>query len=153
MRHLLRNSVLPTLAGALLAMLLPSSAQAIEFRSLSEVAILYDSPSLEARRLYILQPGTPVEVIVQDGQWLKVREPQGAISWIESRVLSKTRTLLVAVDRAAVRRAPQDDAALSFEAERNVVLNLVSAPEPGWVKVRHADGAEGYVRANQVWGL
>ena len=152
---LLRRKLLPSLATTLLAFsgLTAGAAQAIEFRSLTEAAIVYDAPSTEGRRLFILRPGTPVEIVVTLDQWIKVREPSGSLSWIERRVLAKRRTLLVTAERAAIRREARDDAPLSFEAARNVVVELIEAPTLGWAKVRHADGLEGYIRASDVWGL
>ena len=152
---LLRRKLLPSLATTLLAFsgLTAGAAQAIEFRSLTEAAIVYDTPSTEGRRLFILRPGTPVEIVVTLDQWIKVREPSGSLSWIERRVLAKRRTLLVTAERAAIRREARDDAPLSFEAARNVVVELIEAPTLGWARVRHADGLEGYIRASDVWGL
>ena len=152
---LLRRSLLPSLATTLLAFsaVTAGAAQAIEFRSLTEAAIVYDTPSTEGRRLFILRPGTPVEIVVTLDQWIKVREPSGSLSWIERRVLAKRRTLLVTAERAAIRREARDDAALSFEAARNVVVELIETPTLGWARVRHADGLEGYIRASDVWGL
>ena len=152
---LLRRSLLPSLATTLLAFsaVTAGAAQAIEFRSLTEAAIVYDAPSTEGRRLFILRPGTPVEIVVTLDQWIKVREPSGSLSWIERRVLAKRRTLLITAERAAIRREARDDAPLSFEAARNVVVELIEAPTLGWAKVRHADGLEGYIRASDVWGL
>ncbi|MDR3087641.1 MAG: hypothetical protein LBU45_06790 [Azoarcus sp.] len=40
-----------------------------------------------------------------------------------------------------------------FEVARDVVLELVTVDPGGWVKVRHADGSSGYLRATEVWGL
>jgi hypothetical protein len=41
-----------------------------------------------------------------------------------------------------------------FRVDRDVALELV---EPGgghgWIKVRHHDGATGFIMANQVWGI
>lgn len=152
---LLRRKLLPSLATTLLAFsgLTAGAAQAIEFRSLTEAAIVYDAPSTEGRRLFILRPGTPVEIVVTLDQWIKVREPSGSLSWVERRVLAKRRTLLVTAERAAIRREARDDAPLSFEAARNVVVELIEAPTLGWARVRHADGLEGYIRASDVWGL
>ena len=152
---LLRRKLLPSLATTLLAFsgVTAGAAQAIEFRSLTEAAIVYDAPSTEGRRLFILRPGTPVEIVVTLDQWIKVREPSGSLSWIERRVLAKRRTLLITAERAAIRREARDDAPLSFEAARNVVVELIEAPTLGWAKVRHADGLEGYIRASDVWGL
>ncbi|MDP1634047.1 MAG: SH3 domain-containing protein, partial [Gallionellaceae bacterium] len=49
--------------------------------------------------------------------------------------------------------AADDKAALAFEAERDVVLELLEAVPGGWVKVKHRDGQSGFLKAPQVWGL
>ncbi|MBN8441105.1 MAG: hypothetical protein J0M28_05295 [Thauera sp.] len=128
-------------------------AQAIEYRSVAAPAILYDAPSEKGKRLFIVAPGTPVEVVVTLDKWIKVRDPGGSITWIERRALAAKRTVQVTAPRAAVRRQASESAPLAFEASKDVVLELTDAPTEGWAKVRHTDGAVGYVRVTEVWGL
>jgi 23S rRNA U2552 (ribose-2'-O)-methylase RlmE/FtsJ len=35
---------------------------------------------------------------------------------------------------------------------QNVALELLGVAPGGWLQVRHPDGANGYLRANLVWG-
>ncbi|TAK40962.1 MAG: hypothetical protein EPO29_04870, partial [Betaproteobacteria bacterium] len=37
-------------------------------------------------------------------------------------------------------------------AASGVALELLEITPGGWLRVRHADGASGYLRAAQVWG-
>ena len=46
-------------------------------------------------RLYILVSGYPVEIIVNLGDWIKVRDQLGGLSWVESKNLASKRTVLV----------------------------------------------------------
>jgi hypothetical protein len=32
-------------------------------------------------------------------------------------------------------------------------VEFIEAGPAGWAKVRHRDGAQGYVKASQIWGL
>lgn len=125
---------------------------AAEFRSVAEPAVLYDAPSTAAKPLYVLSRQYPVEVIVNLEAWVKVRDHTGALAWIEKRALAERRTLLVTAPSAEVRRRPEPEAPLAFEAAQNVVLELIAIVPGGWLRVRHADGADGFVRFNQVWG-
>ncbi len=145
-------TTLRRLGLALLLACAAPSALAIEFRSVAEPAILYDVPSDKGKRLYIIAPGTPVEVVVTLDKWIKVREPGTAIAWIERRALAARRTVQVTAARTTIRQRPAESATPVFEAGRNVVLELAEPPADGWVKVRH-DGATGYARAGDVWGL
>jgi SH3-like domain-containing protein len=135
--------------------LLAGSAQAIDYASVARNAILFETSSLQARRLAIIRPGTPVEVVVTspDLQWVKVRDPSGAMSWIEGNALSKQRTVLVTAEQATVRREANERSPVVFEAVRNVVLEFVSSDPSGWVKVQHASGDSGFLRSTEVWGL
>lgn len=145
-----------TLAGLLLG--LPAifgspPAGAAEFRSLAGPAILYDAPSERGKKAGIILPGTPVEIIVGLDRWLKVRDVTGNISWVERRLIEDKRTVLVSVPRIAARSEASSTAAVSFEANKDVVLELLEGPRFGWIKVRHADGLTGFVKAIEVWGL
>jgi hypothetical protein len=47
---------------------------------------------------------------------------------------------------------PEDGAPIAFVAAQEVALELVGQAPGGWLRVRHADGADGYLRASLVWG-
>jgi SH3-like domain-containing protein len=139
------------LAALLLAV--PLGLQAAEFRSVQEnAAVLYDAPSRAATPLFVVQRNYPLEVIVNLDAWVKVRDHAGALTWIEKKSLGDRRTLLVTGASAEARQRPEDAAPAAFSAAQNVTLELIEAAPGGWLRVRHADGATGYVRAQQVWG-
>jgi SH3-like domain-containing protein len=140
-------------ALALAAAVAPLAAGA-EFRSIGDAAVvLYDAPSTRATKLYVANRNLPVEVISTDGAWVKVRDPLGALSWVERKALADKRTVIVTAPVADVRQRAEDGAPLVFQAQQSVVLELVEPGATGWARVRHADGASGFVRIGQVWGL
>lgn len=125
---------------------------AAEFRSVSEnAAILYDAPSAKAKKLFVVSHGYPLEVVVIVEGWSKVRDAGGELAWIETRHLADRRTVLVKETLAQVREAANDSAPVVFQAQQNVLLELLEVAG-GWLRVRHRDGQAGYVRVNQVWG-
>ena len=141
------------LAALSLAVLAPL-AQAGEFRSVEPgAAILYDSPSLKAKKLYLIKAQTPVEVIVRLEGWQKIRDAEGSLAWIESRHLNERRTVVVIAPRAELRQADRFDSPVIFEAEKWVAFDYLEPAANGWSKVRHRDGATGYLRNVQIWGL
>ena len=146
MRLLLIAVVLASALGA-------GVAAAAEFRSAGDPAvILYDAPSVKARKLYIVNQGYPLEVMVQVEGWVKVRDATGTLAWAESKSLNTTRTVLVRAAAVTVRQKPADDAPSVAEVRRDVLLNVLEPAAGGWIQVRHRDGATGYVRAADVWG-
>ncbi len=143
---------IPSLALALVA-LAATPSFALDYRSVIEAAAMYDAPSAKSNPMFVVRPGTPVELVVSLEGWSKVRDSKGDLVWIEKKHLAEKRNVIVRTDRAQVRVAAEDRAALVFEAEREVVLELLEVVPGGWVKVRHRDGQGGFVKALQVWGL
>ena len=144
------------IAGVLLlaALTAPALAQkGVDYRSVGEnAAILYDAPTLRGKKLFVAPRGMPFEVVVTIEGWQKVRDRTGDLAWIERRAVSARRTVL-SVAPTQVRERAEDGAPVVFEVAANVVLELTDAPVAGaWLRVRHRDGATGFIRASQVWG-
>ncbi len=134
--------------------LIPAALSAAEYRALGErPAVLYDAPSVKADRLFVASRYYPFEVLVKLDQWTKVRDANGEVAWVENKALGERQTVLVSVPLADVRAAPSAQAPLVFEAYKQVLLELVEAPSEGWVKVRHRDGQQGFIRTAHVWGV
>lgn len=140
-------------AIALVLSLAAQSGWALDFRSVAEASAAYPAPSAKDTPLFVMLPGTPVEVVVALDAWSKVRDSKGDLVWVERKHLADKRTVIVRSDRAQVRAAADEKSSLVFEAERDVVLDLLEAVPGGWVKVRHRDGQGGFLKAAQVWGL
>ena len=117
------------------------------------VALFYDVPSAQGKKLFMVKEGTPLEVLVQVEGWTKVRDAEGTIAWIDRNALAARRTLVVTAPMADVRQSASAESPLVFQAEKWVILELLEAAPMGWAKVKHRDGASGYVRITQVWGL
>jgi SH3-like domain-containing protein len=140
------------LLGAVFMLAAIPAAGALEFRSVGETTVLYDAPSTKARKLYVVSRGYPVEVVVVVEGWVKVRDASGELTWIESRYLSDKRTVMIKVPLAQIRQSADESAPVVFQAQENVVLELVEEARGGWIKVRHRDGQSGFVKLAEVWG-
>jgi SH3-like domain-containing protein len=140
--------------GAGVSMLLAvSAAAAADFRSTSEAAtVWYDAPSTKSKRLYVVNRGYPVEVLVSLERWTKVRDAGGSIGWVEANMLSTKRMLQVKPRMAEVRSAPDDAAPIAFRVGQNVLLEWMETLPNGWTRVRHGDAGLGFVRSGEVFG-
>lgn len=140
-------------ALALVLALCASAATGAEFRSVNEAsAILYDAPSTAAVPVFLVTRGYPLEIVSTTEAWLKVKDHAGALNWIERKAVSAKRTVVVTSARAEAHERPEDSAPVAFAAAQSVVLDLIEIAPGGWLRVRHADGATGYMRASQLWG-
>lgn len=135
-------------------MLLPALAAALEFKSVAvPKAVLYDAPSASAKKVLLLSQGYPVEIIVNLGEWLKVRDAQGSISWVEAKQLSVKRTVLVTLANAEIRSDASAASSLLATLEKDVVLEVADPKlNNGWLKVKHRDGVTGFILITSIWG-
>ena len=128
-------------------------AAAIEYRTVDSPAILYDAPSQRGIKQFVIHRDTPVEIVVSLEGWATVRDAEGSLAWIERKHLATRRTVIVRADQADVLKKSEEGAPLAFAAEKNVSLEYLETLPGGWIKVRHRDGQEGFVRAGQIWGF
>lgn len=129
-------------------------ASALDFRSIAVTkAVLFDAPSSQAKKLFVIWQDYPVEVIVNLGDWVKVRDNQGGLTWVEAKNLSPKRTVIVLNGPVELRAAADGSSEILSRLEKDVVLDLVESAPGGWAKVKHRDGLVGYVPAAAVWGL
>lgn len=134
--------------------LLASTVFALEFRSVKETGVaLYEAPNLAAKKLFVVSRYYPVEVLVTQKDWARVRDATGGIAWIPAAALSTRQMLLVTAEQLLVRAAPSESAAVLYQAGKDLALELLEPPQSGWVKVRHRDNTVGYARIAGLWGL
>ncbi|MFA6970348.1 MAG: SH3 domain-containing protein [Gallionella sp.] len=130
-----------------------STAQAVDYVSVGEgSAILYDAPSLKARKLFVVSRYMPFEQVVTLDNWVKVRDRSGALYWLEKRVLTNKKYVFAVNPLVDVRAEPDFGSKRVYQVRGQVALELLEVTGTGWVKVRHKDGETGYVRSTEVWG-
>ncbi|EJN08469.1 SH3 domain-containing protein [Herbaspirillum sp. YR522] len=141
------------IAATVLGSTLAHQACALDFKSVGGApAIMYDAPSEKGRRVYVAPRGMPVEVVVTYGEWSKVRDAAGTLSWIQSKALTPKRMLVVSAANARVFTTADEASPVVFTADKNVLLEMIESPSNGWVKVRHRDGQSGLAKVGDVWG-
>jgi len=126
---------------------------AVDYVSVSESsAILYDAPSLKAKKLFVVNRFMPFEQVVMLNNWVKVRDHSGRLYWVEKRMLSSKRYVFALQPLLDVRAEPDFGSARVFQVRQQVAMELLEVTGTGWIKVRHKDGEVGYVRSTEVWG-
>ena len=139
-----------------LAVALPvttGSAYAMDYASVADgSAVLYDAPSLKAKKLFVVSRYLPLEQVVTLDNWVKVRDSSGNLAWIEKRALSNKRFVMVTAALADIHQAPEISSAVVLQARQQVALEWLENTVAGWLKVRHQDGVTGYVKTADVWG-
>jgi SH3-like domain-containing protein len=140
---------------------LAAPLSAADYRTTADApTVLYDAPSARSQPQFVFGRDVPLEVLVSVEGWTKVRDLGGTIGWIANKSLAERRMLQVRASATEVRASADEAAPVVFRADQNVLLELAepatsagTTAAPGWVKVKHRDGATGFVRIAQVFGL
>jgi SH3-like domain-containing protein len=143
----------PVLAAAMLALTV-HAAHAVEFKSVGAApAILYDAPTIRGKKVFIAPRNMPLEVVFTYGEWSKVRDVMGDLSWVESKQLTAKRTVVVNTLNAKIHAAADEASPVVFTTDKGVVLDISEPVASGWVKVKHSDGQSGFIKITDVWGV
>ncbi len=130
-----------------------SAAHALNFKSVGETpAILYDAPSEKGLRIFVAPRGMPVEVVLTYGEWSKIRDAAGTLTWIRSNALNDRHNVVVNVANAKIHSMANEQSPIVFTADKHVLLELEEPASSGWVKVKHQSGQTGYVKNADIWG-
>ncbi|WP_182076276.1 SH3 domain-containing protein [Deefgea sp. CFH1-16] len=64
--------------------ILASGAQAVDYRSTARHGVIvYDAPADTASKRFILSANIPLEMLSEQGDWIRVRDRDGTLSWIK----------------------------------------------------------------------
>lgn len=123
--------------------------------------------SLKAERVFVRQgpsnsnpvswvyvrKGWPVEIIAEQDVWRRIRDKDGQMGWIHSRLLDGTRMGLVqGTSMHPLRGKPDDGARPVAWAEPGVLLKLKRC-DAAWCEVEGQNGIDGWLERIAVWGL
>ena len=130
-----------------------SEAQAAEFKAVgANPAILYNAPSERGRKIFIAPRGMPVEIILTQNGWSKVRDVAGDLAWIDASVLTSKRNVIVTSANIKLHTTAEENAVVVATIDKGVLLELLAPPAAGGVKLKHKDGPSGFAKTVEVWG-
>jgi len=107
-------------------------------------------PSVENRVDWIYQrAGLPLEVTAESGPWRRVRDPDGAQTWMHAQNLDTRRTAYVE-HTATLRETGRDDArAVAYLAPG--VVGALTGCQGNWRRIA-VGGRVGWVQNSDLWG-
>ena len=118
-------------------------------------SILFEGPSSSTKKKFIVTEGYPLKIIVSLKDWKKVEDHLGKISWVQAKNLDRERTVITLKPQSVIYNKSNINEAKLAYIDEFVVLNLISPiVTNGWIKVKSTlEGIEGFMRAEEVWGI
>ena len=161
----MRNARLKTLFGALLVVaLMAPAARAAEksepiprFVSLrSDVVNLRIGPGDRYPVEWVYhRKGLPVEIIAQLDQWRRVRDSQGTEGWVQQRLVTPVRTVIVKGMQHVLYADADETSSPVAKLDPGVIAHLLEC-RPEWCRIEAQDTAQrikGWLRRDDIWGV
>jgi SH3-like domain-containing protein len=95
--------------------------------------------------------GMPLRITAEFENWRRVEDSEGAGGWVHYSLLSGVRTVLVTLDMAELRDAPDANSTVIAQAELGVIGRVLNC-DPEWCRVS-LDGTRGWLQKSAVWGV
>lgn len=99
----------------------------------------------------LTRKGMPVEIVAQFEHWREVREPLGSEGWVQERMLTGQRTVMITGRIRDLRQGPSGASAIIAHAEPGVVASLLEC-RPGWCRIT-VNHLTGWVRREDIFGV
>ena len=139
------------------------TAQSVEYVVVRPVVNMFRTPSLDADVVSQSLYGTNVALVKAEGEWLQIRTADEYTGWVQADGLRKLNgkryadgvpSLRVAESSANVYREPDvtlHAPLLNLPWETRLEIITEKVDDKGrWIKVRLADGAEGFIQRGDV---
>jgi SH3-like domain-containing protein len=93
----------------------------------------------------------PVEIVAEFNHWHRIRDVEGTEGWVQERMVTGKRAVIVRGQQRVLRDRPSGDAAIVARAEPGVIAKLLEC-QPGWCRVEAA-GVSGWLKREEIWGV
>jgi SH3-like domain-containing protein len=93
----------------------------------------------------------PVEIILEFKNWRKIRDADGTEGWVNERMVTGKRAVLVRGQVRQLHESPSADSGVVARAEPGVVASLLTC-QKAWCRVE-ANGFRGWLKRDEIWGV
>ncbi len=95
--------------------------------------------------------GLPVEVVLEYGNWRKIKDSEDREGWVYQGLISGHRAAIFQKNEGSLYRKPKSNSAISAKIEAGAILDIDSC-NGAWCKAS-AQGYEGWVLQKNLWGV
>ena len=101
--------------------------------------------------------GLPLQVIKEQGEWVKVEDFEKDSGWLHKDLVSNTGHMVVKVNKNKdqkinIRSGPGTNYKIVGKAYYGVVFKTIQQ-QNGWAQVKHESGITGWVKRSLLWGF
>lgn len=108
-------------------------------------------PGIENKSLFVYRMNSPLEIVEDQGKWVKVIDFEKDTGWVSKKVIDTGKKgAIVKVANANVRRGPSFKDPVVFIAGYGVAFEVIKS-EGAWYQIKHEDGDIGWIQQDLVF--
>src|SRR6516162_3741293 len=96
--------------------------------------------------------GLPVQVVDETSDWRRICDPEGGVAWVSSAMVDGRRNVMALGGAAIPLRSGPSDATGAGAYLRPHAIAALDRCAGAWCRIG-VDGAWGWVKSSEVWGL
>jgi SH3-like domain-containing protein len=112
-----------------------------------------EKPSLKSEILFEVSLGYPIQVEKQKKNWVYFTDYKDQAGWVYKPLISKTKTVVILVDKANIRKGPSLKKPVVMKASQGEIYKIFGE-KGNWVNLGFYMENEkiGWIRDDLVWG-
>lgn len=99
--------------------------------------------------------GLPVEIVAQFEEWRQIRDSQGTEGWVEQRMVTGTRNVVIQGGQHVLRDTADAAAAPVAKLDPGVIAHLLECRD-AWCRIEVQTGSsdvKGWLGRGDIWGV
>ncbi len=130
--------------------LAPQDGFAERLAVIASVANIRSGPGSRNVVLWKVEKDHPIEVMEKKGNWYHFRDFERDEGWIHKSLVGKLKTIITKKENCNIRSGPGTKYKVLFTVEKGIPFRVLER-RGSWIKIRHADGDEGWIHNSLVW--
>ena len=127
-------------------------AQAQEFLSIKgSVVNIRTKPTTASDVAWELINGYPLQVMSKQDEWIRVKDFEGPLGWVNKRFVSSQPHFIIQVNSVNLRSEPNTKSSVVAKLNKYDIVETLQKTDT-WAKVRNAAGQQGWILQSLAWG-
>jgi len=114
------------------------------------IANIRSGPGTNNVIIWKVEKDHPLEIIGKKGKWYHFRDFEKDEGWIHNSLVGKVKTVITKKEKCNIRSGPGTKYEILFRVEKGIPFRVLKR-QGVWIKIRHADGDQGWIHNTLVW--
>lgn len=117
---------------------------------IDSIANIRSGPGTKNMIIWKIEKNHPVEIIEKKGDWYHFRDFEKDEGWLHKSLVGKVKTIITKKENCNIRSGPGTKYEIIFTVEKGIPFKVLKRQDK-WIKIKHADGEQGWIYNNLIW--